>query len=68
MKWPLIPVLLLAIVSIIGVAGMLVAGSAWDWGFFVLAALPLLIGGALILVHRIRQGFRDICEQSWRDV
>lgn len=50
--WPRRRILLLALVSAIGIGGMLLAESAWDWLFLALAALPLLIGGAAILLRK----------------
>ncbi|MGA1809336.1 hypothetical protein VHN57_10165 [Sphingobium sp. WW5] len=44
-----------ALASIVGIAGMLLAEGAWDWLFFMLAALPLLIGGAASAARKVRE-------------
>lgn len=37
-------ILLLALLALGGIVGMLLAGGGWDWLFFAMTALPLLVG------------------------
>ena len=48
MTGPTSRIVLLALISAAGVVGMLVAQGARDWLFFALAALPLLLGAAMV--------------------
>lgn len=58
MTRPVLMVFLLALVSIAGIAGMLLADGVWDWLFLVLAALPSLLA-AVAIVQRNRLALRD---------
>jgi len=62
MNWPLMRITLLALVSILGIGGMLLADGIWDWLFLGLAALPLLLGAAMLLVRRLKASIRDWCD------
>lgn len=44
-RHPVVPVVVLASVSIAGLVGMLVVDGALDSAFLLLAAVPLLVGG-----------------------
>lgn len=44
MRW----IVAMSLLVIVGLIGMLVAESAWDVGYFVLAMLPLMAGGVLL--------------------
>jgi len=59
MTRPLVQFCLLALVSIAGIAGMLLAQGGWEWIFFILAALPL---GAAMIVWRIRATIGRFCD------
>lgn len=39
-------VLAMALVSVVGLVGMLLSESLWDWPFFACAVLPLALGTA----------------------
>jgi hypothetical protein len=54
--------------SIVGIGGMLLVEGIWDWVFYTIAALPLLIGGGLILARQIREGFHDLCDRQVADL
>lgn len=47
-------VLVLALLSIGGLIGMLLAGGGWDLAFFALTALPLAIAGLFVSVRGSR--------------
>lgn len=42
---------LLALVSIVGILGLLPANGVWDWLFLLLAAIPVLPGSAMVARH-----------------
>lgn len=47
-------VLVLALLSIGGLIGMLLAGGGWDLAFFALTALPLAVAGLFVSVRGSR--------------
>lgn len=47
-------VMSLALLCIVGIAGMLLAEGAWDWLFFAMAAAPLALGGGRRISIRSR--------------
>jgi len=47
-------VLMLALLSIGGLIGMLLAGGGWDLSFFALTALPLAVAGLFVSVRGSR--------------
>lgn len=51
----IIALAILAIVSMIGIFGLLVSAGMWDVVFFVLAALPLLLCGGLTIARKIKK-------------
>ncbi len=47
-------VVVLALLCVGGIVGMLLADGAWDWLFFALTALPLVIGALRVRISDVR--------------
>jgi hypothetical protein len=59
MTRPMTRLAVLALVSVIGIVGMLLADGAADWFFLALAGLPLLLGGVAMALRRPETGNRE---------
>lgn len=63
MRGPLIRIALLALASAVGIVAMLLVDGAWDWLFLAVAALPVMIGGGLLIARKLKVTVLLWCDQ-----